>query len=284
MISIIVMDFVLTVWPKIRANFVAFRWLRKLGFAAPLVVVVVLISLPSEISAQSTVNTAPATAPGINVTLNGIDGEGDLGIAIQIVVLMTLLTLAPSILMLTTAFTRIIIVLGFVRNAIGIQSAPSNQIIVGIALFLTLFVMSPILDQINEDALQPYFKHEITSAEALNRSSNHLKSFMLAQTREHDIEFFLGLSRMGPTKVEDVPMKVMIPAFMISELRTAFQMGFLIYLPFVMIDFLVATTLMSMGMMMMPPVIVSLPFKILLFVIVDGWYLVIRSLTQSFNF
>ena len=196
---------------------------------------------------------------------------------------MTLLTVAPSILMLMTSFTRIIIVLGFVRNAVGVQSAPSNQIIIGIALFLTLFVMAPVLDRINEDALQPYMNDEISSMEAVDRSSQHLKAFMIRQTRQSDIEFFLGLSQMGPTKIEDIPMKVMVPSFVISELRTAFQMGFLIFLPFVMIDFLVATTLMSMGMMMMPPVIVSLPFKILLFVVVDGWYLVIRSLTQSFN-
>lgn len=232
------------------------------------------------VSAQTTPSGQP---PGLNITLNGIDGEGDIGIAIQIVFLMTLLTLAPSILMLMTAFTRIIIVLGFVKNAVGVQSAPSSQIIVGIALFLTLFVMAPVMDKINDEAFQPYLNDEITSMEAVSRSSDHLKTFMLRQTRQSDIEFFLGLSRMGPTHIEDVPMKVMIPSFVVSELRTAFQMGFLVYLPFVMIDFLVATTLMSMGMMMMPPVIVSLPFKILLFVVVDGWYLVIRSLTQSFN-
>jgi len=228
-------------------------------------------------------STPTPNSPGLNITLNGIDSEPDFGVAIQIVFLMTLLTLAPSILMLMTAFTRIIIVLGFVRNAVGVQSAPSNQIIIGIALFLTLFVMSPILDRINEEALQPFMDDEITSVEALDISSGHLKQFMIQQTRQSDIEFFLGLSGMGPTRVEAIPLKILIPSFVLSELRTAFQMGFLIYLPFVMIDFLVATTLMSMGMMMMPPVIVSLPFKILLFVVVDGWYLVIRSLTQSFT-
>ena len=239
-----------------------------------------LIPSGNELAAQS---TTPSSTPGLSITLDGIEAEEDLGIAIQIVFLMTLLTLAPSILMLMTAFTRIIIVMGFVRNAVGVQTAPSNQIIIGIALFLTLFVMSPILDRINEDALQPYINDEITSVQAVENASAHLKTFMVRQTRQSDIEFFLGLSRMGPTRVEDVPMKVLIPSFMLSELRTAFQMGFLVFLPFVMIDFLVATTLMSMGMMMMPPVIVSLPFKILLFVVVDGWYLVMRSLTQSFN-
>lgn len=222
-------------------------------------------------------------APGLSISLQGMDGEGDLGVAVQIVILMTLLTLAPSILMLMTSFTRIVIVLGFVRNAIGVQSAPSNQIIIGIALFLTLFIMGPVVDHIQDDALQPYIRKELSSTEALEKASGHIKTFMLAQTRQSDIEFFLGLSRMGPTQVDALPLQIMIPSFVLSELRTAFQMGFLIYLPFVMIDFLVATTLMSMGMMMMPPVIVSLPFKILLFVIVDGWYLVIRSLTQSFS-
>jgi flagellar biosynthetic protein FliP len=245
--------------------------------AGAIVVFLMMLCLPLE------AQTTPSNNPGLNITLNGIDGEDDVSIAVQIVFLMTLLTIAPSILMLMTAFTRIVIVLGFVRNAVGVQSAPSSQIIVGIALFLTLFVMGPVLDRINEEALQPYMEDEITSVEALDISSGHIKTFMLRQTRQSDIEFFLGLSRMGPTSIEDVPLKVLIPSFILSELRTAFQMGFLIYLPFVMIDFLVASTLMSMGMMMMPPVIVSLPFKILLFVVVDGWYLVIRSLTQSFN-
>ena len=266
------MDLKLTSLTARWANFVALAKGRT--HHLPLVILVatvILGALPGELVGQASQSNPTPTPPGIIVTLSGVDGEGDLGVAIQILFLMTLLTLAPSILMLTTAFTRIIIVLGFVRNAVGVQSAPSNQIIIGIALFLTLFVMSPILDRINEDALQPYLNEQITSTDAVEKASFHLKTFMLAQTRESDIEFFLGLSQMGPTRVEDVPMKVMIPSFIISELRTAFQMGFLIYLPFVLIDFLVATTLMSMGMM------------ILLFVVVDGWYLVIRSLTQSFT-
>lgn len=236
-------------------------------------------ALPSDVMAQTT----PSANPGLNISLNGVESEDDYGVAIQLVILMTLLGLAPSILMLMTAFTRIIIVLGFVRSAIGVQSAPSNQIMIGIALFLTLFVMSPVLDKINDEALQPYFNDEITSIEAVGIATDSIKTFMLRQTRQADIEFFLGLSGMGPTLIDELPLKIIIPSFVLSELRTAFQMGFLIYLPFVMIDFLVATTLMSMGMMMMPPVIVSLPFKILLFVVVDGWYLVLRSLTQSFS-
>ncbi|MDD4349650.1 MAG: flagellar type III secretion system pore protein FliP [Opitutales bacterium] len=253
----------------------------RVGRLGLFLIPLLLLCLPWVAGAQ---DTAPVSQPpGLNISLQGIDGEGDLGIAIQIVILMTLLTLAPSILMLMTSFTRIVIVLGFVRNAIGVQSAPSNQIIIGIALFLTLFIMGPVVDHIQDDALQPYIRKEISSTDALEKASGHIKTFMLAQTRQTDIEFFLGLSRMGPTQVDALPLQILIPSFVLSELRTAFQMGFLIYLPFVMIDFLVATTLMSMGMMMMPPVIVSLPFKILLFVIVDGWYLVIRSLTQSFS-
>lgn len=278
------MDLKLTSLTARWANFVALQQIVKRRLPLLLLIGTFLLTFtPLDLFAQAAQNNPTTPPPGINVTLSGVDGKGDLGVAIQILFLMTLLTLAPSILMLTTAFTRIIIVLGFVRNAVGVPTAPSNQIIIGIALFLTLFVMSPILDRINDDALQPYLAEEITSTDAVEQASFHLKAFMLAQTRESDIEFFLGLSQMGPTRVEEVPMKVMIPSFIISELRTAFQMGFLIYLPFVLIDFLVATTLMSMGMMMMPPVIVSLPFKILLFVVVDGWYLVIRSLTQSFT-
>ncbi len=243
--------------------------------------VALLFAIATPLAAQTT--PAPTQAPGLNISLNGLGAEQDLGVAIQIVFLMTLLTLAPSILVMMTSFTRIIIVLGFVRNAVGVPAAPSNQIIIGIALFLTIFVMSPILDRINNDALQPYLNDQITSTQALDSASEHIKDFMLSQTRQSDIEFFLGLSGMGPTSVQNLPLRIVIPSFVMSELRTAFQMGFLVFLPFVMIDFLVATTLMSMGMMMMPPVIVSLPFKILLFVIVDGWYLVIKSLTQSFT-
>jgi flagellar biosynthetic protein FliP len=228
-------------------------------------------------------SVAPATpAPALSINLGGSE-QGNVATAIQIVVVMTLLTLAPSILMLMTSFTRIVIVLGFVRSAIGVQGAPSNQILIGMSLFLTFFIMAPIGTRIHEDALKPYMAKEISTEEAWDRATVPLRAFMLKQTRPSEIDFYLGLSGRGPTKVEEVPLTVLAPAFVVSELRTAFQMGFLIFIPFLVIDFLVASTLMSMGMMMMPPVMISLPFKLLLFVLVDGWHLVVRSLVESFG-
>lgn len=185
--------------------------------------------------------------------------------------------------MLMTSFTRIVIVMGFVRSAIGVQGAPSNQIIVGLSLFLTFFIMAPVGKRINEDALQPYMAKTITTQQAMERASAPLRSFMLKQTRPSEIDFFLGLSGRGPTKVDELPLNVVAPAFIVSELRTAFQMGFLVFIPFLVVDFLVSSTLMSMGMMMMPPIMISLPFKLLLFVLVDGWHLVVRSLVESFG-
>lgn len=226
----------------------------------------------------------PAAAPlNINIGLSGGTEQGNVSTAIQIVIVMTLLTLAPSIMMLMTSFTRIVIVLGFVRTALGVQGAPSNQIIIGMSLFLTMFLMAPIGNRINNEALQPYMEKKISSTEALDKASAPLKQFMLKQTRPSEVDFFLGISGQGPTRIENVPMTVMVPAFVVSELRTSFQMGFLIFIPFLIIDFLVASTLMSMGMMMMPPVMISLPFKLLLFVLVDGWHLVIKSLVESFG-
>ncbi|MGH8020517.1 MAG: flagellar type III secretion system pore protein FliP [Opitutaceae bacterium] len=227
---------------------------------------------------------AAPNAGQVSITLGG--GEGampDLSVAIQVLILMTLLTLGPSLVILMTSFTRIVVVLSFVRTALGVQQAPSNQIIVGLGLILTFFVMQPVVSVMNSEALQPYLAKEITSVEALERGGQPLKQFMLKQTRVSDIEFFLELSQSGPTRTEELPFRIIAPAFVMSELRSAFQMGFLVFLPFIVIDFLVATTLMSMGMMMMPPVVVSLPFKLLLFVLVDGWSLVVRSLVQSFH-
>ena len=237
--------------------------------------------LAGNVSAQT---AAPAAMPlKLNIDLSGgTGGIGDVSVAVQIVILMTLLTLAPSIIMLMTSFTRIVIVLGFVRQAIGVPAAPSNQIVIGLSLFLTFFIMTPVIDRIHDDALQPYFDGKIKSAEAFTRAQEPLKAFMLRQTRTRDIEFFLELGGDGPTAVKELPMRVVIPAFVLSELQTAFQMGFLVFLPFLVIDFLVSTVLMALGMMMMPPTIVALPFKLLLFVLVDGWELVVRSLVQSF--
>lgn len=234
------------------------------------------------------VTSAAATAaanPGVsmNLTFNTPDKSDDYSVAIQLLIFMTLLTLAPSIIMMMTCFTRIVIVLGFVGKALGTSGVPSGQIIVGLSLFLTFFIMGPTLNKIHDEALVPYQQHTITSGAALDIASGHMKDFMLRQTSSNDIEFFLGLAKMGPTTVRELPMRVVIPSYMVSELRRAFEMGFLIFVPFLIIDFIVASTLMSMGMMMMPPTVISLPFKLLLFVLVDGWTLVIKSLVLSFN-
>jgi len=231
--------------------------------------------------------TTPAAAPNsgpfrLNIGLEGSGQAGEVSVAVQIVLVMTLLSVAPSIVLLMTSFTRIVIVLGFVRTALGTPTAPSNQIIVGLSLFLTFFLMGPVVDRVNNEALRPFLDGKMTSIEALDRASVPLKQFMLKQTRSRDIEYFLELGGYGPTAVKDLSMRVVIPAFVISELQTAFQMGFLLFLPFLVIDFLVSTVLMSLGMMMMPPVTVALPLKLLLFVLVDGWHLVVRSLVQSF--
>lgn len=237
---------------------------------------------PPPASSSPTSTGAPAVPFRLNIGLEGQGQTGEVSVAVQIVIIMTLLSVAPSIVLLMTSFTRIVIVLGFVRTALGTPSAPSNQIIVGLSLFLTFFLMGPVVDKVNNEALRPYLDGKISSVEAIDRATVPLKQFMLKQTRTRDIEYFLELGGYGPTAVKDLPMRVVIPAFVISELQTAFQMGFLLFLPFLVIDFLVSSVLMALGMMMMPPVTIALPLKLLLFVLVDGWHLVVRSLVQSF--
>jgi flagellar biosynthetic protein FliP len=237
--------------------------------------------------APSAVSSAPAAAPekplSLNLSLEGSDRPADLSVAVQLVLLMTLLSVGPSLVLLMTSFTRIVIVLGFVRTALGVPSAPSNQIIIGLSLFMTFFIMGPTFDRMNTEALKPFIAKEITSTEAFDRGAAPLRDFMLKQTRTGNLEYFLQLGGYGPTAVKDLPMRVVIPSFVLSELQSAFQMGFLLFLPFLVIDFLVAAVLMSLGMMMMPPNVVSLPFKLLLFVLVDGWRLIVQSLVQSFG-
>ena len=227
-----------------------------------------------------------ATNSSLQIQWNNYNllGNNDWAPSIQLVLLMTLLMLGPSIVMLTTSFTRIVIVLSFVRNALGLGSNPSNPIIIGLAFFLSIFLMAPVGERIYETAIEPYNLHKITSKQAVEIGGRHLKLFMLGQTRPKDLEFFLDLSRLEkfPEKQEDLSLTIIIPAFILSELRTAFQMGFMIFLPFVLIDFIIASILMAMGMMMMPPAILALPFKILLFVLVDGWSLVVKTLVKSF--
>jgi len=203
---------------------------------------------------------------------------------VNIILLITVLSIAPAILILMTCFTRIVIVLGFVRTALATNQMPPTQVLVGLALFMTLFVMSPVIGEVNKTAVQPYLQGEITQSEALDQAAKPIKEFMLKQTREKDLLLFLEYSQAEkPSNVDEVPLTALIPAFAISELKTAFQMGFMIFIPFLVIDMVVASILMGMGMMMLPPVMISLPFKILLFVLVDGWHLVVRSLLLSFN-
>jgi flagellar biosynthetic protein FliP len=209
---------------------------------------------------------------------------GDMAVTIQIFLLLTILSLAPGLLIMTTSFTRIVVVLSFLRTAMGTQQAPSNQIILALSMFLTFFIMNPIWNQINSEAYQPWKAQQITQEVAMDRAVQPLRKFMLSQTREKDLALFVNLSKLPrPKNASEIPTLTVIPAFMISELRTAFQIGFLIYIPFIVVDMVVASVLMSMGMMMLPPVMISLPFKILLFVLVDGWGLVISSLVKSFG-
>lgn len=231
--------------------------------------------------ASAQTNLAPAFGP-IQISL-GNGGPPDVDTSIKVLFVITLLTLAPSILLLMTCFTRVVIVLSFIRSALQLQGTPANQIIVGLALFITYFVMAPVWEKVSVDAIAPYQAKEISSAEALERATGHMRAFMLRDTRPKDVELFISMAKLGPTAPSDLPMRVVIPAFIISELRTAFQMGFLIFVPFMLIDLVVATVLMSMGMMMMPPTTISLPLKLLLFVLVDGWELIIRSLVRSFG-
>lgn len=239
----------------------------------------ILLLCPS-LQAQS----ATSGLPPINVNIGSPGQELPRGdVAVQILFAVTLLSLAPSIILLMTCFTRIVIVLSFVRTALTLPTAPANQIIVGLSLFITFFIMAPVWERIERDALKPYQKQLISGETAIEEASKHLRNFMLRQSRPKDIELFVALARLEPTPVERLPLRVVVPGFIISELRTAFQMGFLLFIPFILIDLVVATVLMSMGMMMMPPTTLSLPLKILLFVLVDGWGLVVRSLVQSFG-
>lgn len=202
--------------------------------------------------------------------------------SIKLLVVLTLLTLAPSFLILMTCFTRVVVVLSFIRPALGTQQTPPNQLIIGLALFITLFVMSPVLSDLNEKALTPYMENQISQDEAFEEASNTMKRFMAKYTRQEDLQLFIKYGNYEqPESIEDVPLLAMVPAYAISELKTAFQIGFMIFLPFLIIDMVVASVLMSMGMMMLPPVMIALPFKLLLFVLVDGWHLIVESLLRS---
>jgi flagellar biosynthetic protein FliP len=222
--------------------------------------------------------------PAVKVVTNA-DGSQDYTVSLQILFIMTALTLLPAALMMMTAFTRIIVVLAILRQAIGLQQTPSNQIMIGMALFLTLFIMTPTLDRVNEVALQPYLKEQMTSIQAVEAASVPVRDFMLAQTREDDIALFVKLAGKEGTiqSMDSLPFTILMPAFVTSELKTAFQIGFMIFIPFLIVDMVVASVLMAMGMMMLSPIIISLPFKIMLFVMVDGWSMIMGTLAASFG-
>jgi len=222
--------------------------------------------------------------PSIQIGVENSDQPGNLSAALQVLIGLTVLSLAPAILILMTGFTRIVVVLGFLRQALGTQQMPPNQLVIGLSLFLTFAVMSPVFSRINTEAIQPFMNEQMTDREALAAGTVPLKEFMLSYAGDSDLELFLRMSdRSIPEQRLDTPLSVVVPAFVLSELKTAFQIGFVLYVPFLVIDMVVASILMSMGMMMLPPVMISLPFKILLFVLVDGWNLVVRSLLVSFH-
>lgn len=225
-----------------------------------------------------------AGLPTITLGVGEATEPGEVSTALQILVLLTILSVAPAILLMTTGFTRIVIVMSFVRQAMGTQQAPSNQIVIGLSLFLTFFVMAPVYERVNDNALQPYLDKKINQEQAIEAALTPVREFMFSQVGEKDLQLLVDISKMPqPENQDDISLLTLIPAFMLSELKRAFQMGFLVFIPFLMIDMIVASILMAMGMMMLPPIIVSLPFKILLFVLVDGWTLVIGSLVKSFG-
>lgn len=224
---------------------------------------------------------APLSLPAVTVQ-PGSNGAQSYSVNLQILIFMTALTVLPGMLMAMTAFTRIIIVLSILRQAIGLAQAPTNQILIGIALFMTYFVMAPVFNEINDKAVQPYLAEKLEFSQAIDNAQKPLRAFMLNQTRKNDLALFEKFANTKPASLDDVPLSVVIPAFITSELKTAFQIGFILFLPFLIIDMVVSSVLMAMGMMMLSPLIISLPFKIMLFVMVDGWTLVLGSLASSF--
>ena len=227
---------------------------------------------------------AQVSLPTINLGFKSVDNPTEVVNVIRLILILTVLTLAPAILIMMTSFTRIIIVLSFLRQALGVQQMPPNQLLVGLALFLTFFIMAPVLTEVNSAGLQPYLKGQISQEKAFESGMAPLRKFMFSQTRGQDLSLFVRLAKIEePKNLSEVPSMVLIPAFVLSELKTAFQIGFIIFLPFLVIDMVAASVLMSMGMMMLPPVIISLPLKVMLFVMVDGWSLLVGSVVKSFG-
>ena len=247
-----------------------------------ILVLIILVSLV--LSTISYAEEPVISMFGKDITLSDSNNPESFVFSIQLLFVLTILTLAPSILIMMTSFTRILIVLSFIRSAIGLQQTPPNHVIIGLAIFLTFFIMAPVGADIQNNAIEPFLKTEINQDTAIENALSPIREFMFKQTRDKDLSLFLNMKGISNvTKLEEIPTHVLIPGFIISELKTAFQIGFIIYIPFLVIDMIVASTLMAMGMMMLPPVIISLPFKILLFVLVDGWNIIIKSLVLGFK-
>lgn len=246
------------------------RWMLCMGF---------LMVLGSSALAH-----AETKLPGVSLNLYEVDDPDAAVPALKIIAMLTILAVAPSILLMMTSFTRIVVVMSFIRQALGTQQMPPNQVILGLSLFLTYFTMGPVIDVLNERALTPYLEKAITQEQALAEAGAPLRKFMMQEVKEQDLATFFNIAKVPkPQSPDDVPMRVLIPAFVVSELKTAFQIGFLIYIPFLVIDMVVSSVLMAMGMMMLPPTVISLPFKLVLFVLVDGWGLIVDSLVRSFH-
>ncbi|GAA0085589.1 flagellar type III secretion system pore protein FliP [Clostridium sp. CTA-7] len=245
-----------------------------------------LIALALIFTFDKAVSAEPINVPDVNISVGGESTSPQNYVDnIKLLIVLTILTLLPSIIIMMTSFTRIIVVFSFLKNALGAQQSIPNQILIGLALFLTIFIMQPVYSEINNNAFKPFMENKINQEEAMEAASKPLREFMLNQTRQKDLELFVETSKLNTEEItkDNVPLTVVIPAFAISELKTAFQIGFLLFLPFLIIDMVVASVLMSMGMFMIPPVMVALPFKLLLFVMVDGWYLMVKSLIMSFG-
>lgn len=254
--------------------------------ARPVLISALLFCVLFAMAASTLAYAAPSfSLPNISLNMSGGGSEPEkVSLLIQLLILLTVLSLGPAILLMLTSFTRIIVVLSLLRHALGTQTMPPNQVIIGLSLFLTFFIMAPVFNRINDEALKPYYEEKITGEQAFEKATAPIKNFMLKQVREKDLALFIKIANeKRPEKKEDVSLKSLIPAFAISELKTAFQIGFMLYLPFLILDMVVASVLLSMGMMMLPPIMISLPFKVLLFVLVDGWHLIVGSLVQSFN-
>lgn len=268
-------------------------WFTRLRNALGLLALVLMLNsvfVPT-VSAQqnggsqnTTTNVTGSQLPRIDLSVSPVEGKDDYAMAIQVLILLTILSFGPAFITMMTSFTRLIVVFSFLRLAMGTQQSPPSQVLIGLALFLTIYIMSPVFNQVNQQAIQPYLEDEITQMEALDAASIPLKDFMIKQTREKDLLLFMDLAgEPAVTNTAEIPLYVLVPSFVISELKMAFQIGFMIYLPFLVVDLVVSSVLLAMGIIFLPPVLVSLPFKILIFVLTDGWYLIVESMMQSFN-